>query len=88
MFITATFHWTAGFVDFFLSLKIPLANHPYMLIVQGLVFADICYFLFRFLIVKFNLKTPGREDDADIEDKAGETNTQQEINFQVWHLNL
>jgi len=73
LFIAATFHWTAGFafsagfVDFFLSLKIPLANQPYMLIVQGLVFAVIYYFLFRFLIVKFNLKTPGREDDGDEE---------------------
>ena len=38
-----------------------------MLIVQGLVFAVIYYFLFRFLIVKFNLKTPGREDDEDVE---------------------
>lgn len=75
LFIAATFHWTAGFafsagfVDFFLSLKIPLANQPYMLIVQGLVFAVIYYFLFRFLIVKFNLKTPGREDDEDVEDE-------------------
>ena len=75
LFIAATFHWTAGFgfsagfVDFFLSLKIPIANQPYMLIVQGLVFAVIYYFLFRFLIVKFNLKTPGREDDEDVEDE-------------------
>jgi PTS system N-acetylglucosamine-specific IIC component len=67
--IAALFHWTAGFsfsggfIDFFLSLRVPIANQPYMLILQGLVFAVIYYFLFRFLIVKFNLKTPGREDD-------------------------
>ena len=52
-----------AFIDFFLSLRVPIANQPYMLILQGLVFAVIYYFLFRFLIVKFNLKTPGREDD-------------------------
>ena len=34
-----------------------------MLIPLGLVFAVVYYFLFRFIIVKFNLKTPGREDD-------------------------
>jgi PTS system N-acetylglucosamine-specific IIC component len=34
-----------------------------MLIPLGLVMGAIYYFLFRFLIVKFNLKTPGREDD-------------------------
>ncbi|MFJ9465792.1 N-acetylglucosamine-specific PTS transporter subunit IIBC [Viridibacillus arvi] len=80
LFIAATFHWTAGFgfsagfVDFFLSSRLPLANQPLMLIVQGLVFAVIYYFLFRFLIVKFNLKTPGREDDEDVEiDEAGDT---------------
>ena len=78
LFIAASFQWTAGFgfsagfVDYFLSLRIPLANHLYMLIVQGLVFAVIYYFLFRFLIVKFNLKTPGREDDEDIEEEATE----------------
>lgn len=69
--IAAAFHWTAGFgfsaglVDFVLSLRIPIANQPYMLILQGLVFAVIYYFLFRFIIVKFNLMTPGREEDED-----------------------
>lgn len=67
--IAALFHWTsgfafsAGFIDYVLSLKIPLANQPYMLLLQGLVFGVIYYFLFRFLIVKFDLKTPGREDE-------------------------
>jgi PTS system N-acetylglucosamine-specific IIC component len=69
--IASLFHWTAGFafsggfIDFFLSLRNPIANQPYMLIVQGLVFAVIYYFLFRFIIVKFNLMTPGREEDDE-----------------------
>ncbi|MBT2657541.1 PTS transporter subunit EIIBC [Bacillus sp. ISL-18] len=80
--IAAAFHWTAGFgfsaglVDFVLSFKIPIANKPYMLIVQGLVFAVIYYFLFRYIIVKFNLMTPGREEDDDeavAEEAAGES---------------
>ena len=71
LFIASLFQWTsgfgfsAGFVDYFLSFTNPIANQPYMLIVQGLVFAVIYYFLFRFLIVKFNLKTPGREDEGE-----------------------
>lgn len=75
--IAATFHWTAGFgfsaglVDFVLSLKMPLANQPYMLLVQGLVFAVIYYFLFRFIITKFNLMTPGREEDDEEDVEAG-----------------
>ncbi len=62
-----TFQWTAGFgfsaglVDFVLSSRLPLANQPYMLLVQGLVFGAIYYVIFRFMIVKLNLATPGRE---------------------------
>lgn len=61
---TAGFGFSAGFIDFFLSSKLPLANQPYMLILQGFVFAVIYYAVFRFLIVKYNIKTPGREEDA------------------------
>ncbi|GGJ88311.1 hypothetical protein GCM10007063_08550 [Lentibacillus kapialis] len=70
--IAAMFQWTAGFsfsaglVDYTLSLGVPIANQPLMLIVQGLIFAVIYYFVFRFLIVKFDMKTPGRESDEDI----------------------
>ncbi|MCS4487108.1 N-acetylglucosamine-specific PTS transporter subunit IIBC [Staphylococcus americanisciuri] len=66
LFIAALFHWTAGFafsaglIDFVLSLINPFANHPLMLVVQGLVFFVLYYVIFRFLIVKFNLNTPGR----------------------------
>lgn len=81
--IAALFHWTAGFgfsagfVDFFLSSRLPLANQPYMLIVQGLVFFVIYYLLFRFLITKFNLKTPGREDEELIEEGAAEASSEE-----------
>ena len=54
----------------FLSSRLPLANQPYMLIVQGLVFAVIYYFLFRFIIVKFNLNTPGRGEELDATEEA------------------
>ncbi len=66
--VSAFFHWTAGFafsagfVDYFLSLKNPVANQPLMLLVQGAVFAVIYYFGFRFAIQKFHLMTPGREE--------------------------
>ncbi|MCA0149319.1 N-acetylglucosamine-specific PTS transporter subunit IIBC [Rossellomorea vietnamensis] len=69
--IASFFHWTAGFgfsagfVDFVLSSRLPLANLPYMLLIQGLVFALLYYFLFRFMIAKFNLMTPGREEDSE-----------------------
>lgn len=73
MFIVATFQWTAGFnfsaglVDFVLSLRVPIANQPYMLLVFGLVMAVVYYFTFRFVITKFNLMTPGREESTNEE---------------------
>lgn len=60
---TAGFGFSAGFVDFVLSSRLPMANQPYMLLVEGAAAAVIYYVIFRFVIVKFNLKTPGREDD-------------------------
>ena len=77
--VSAFFHWTAGFafsagfVDYFLSLKNPVANQPLMLLVQGAVFAVIYYFGFRFAIQKFNLMTPGREETAGEETPGEET---------------
>lgn len=74
MAFAAFMHWTAGFsfsaglIDYVLSLKNPIANHPLMLIPQGLVMAAIYYFGFNFAIQKFNLMTPGREPLTDTDD--------------------
>ncbi|MDL5165534.1 N-acetylglucosamine-specific PTS transporter subunit IIBC [Proteus faecis] len=70
VYIAASMEWISGFgfsaglVDMFLSSRNPLAVHWYMLIVQGIVFFFIYYGIFRFTITKFNLKTPGREDEV------------------------
>ncbi|WP_368899867.1 N-acetylglucosamine-specific PTS transporter subunit IIBC [Morganella morganii] len=67
LFIAATMQWISGFgfsaglVDMALSSRNPLATHWYMLILQGLVFFALYYVVFRFVITKFNLLTPGRE---------------------------
>lgn len=73
VFIAASMQWIAGFgfsaglVDMVLSTRNPLAVNWYMLIIQGIVFFALYYFIFRAVIVKFNLKTPGREDDDEEE---------------------
>jgi len=75
MFISALMHWTAGFgfsagfIDFTLTSGMPMANHPYMLLVQGIAFGVLYYFLFKILISKFNLATPGREEDENNEEE-------------------
>lgn len=63
--VRAGFNFSAGFVDWILSFKAPMAENPLWLIPIGLVFAILYYVVFRFVITKFNLKTPGREDDDD-----------------------
>lgn len=63
--VRAGFNFSAGFVDWILSFKAPMAENPLWLIPIGLVFALIYYVTFRFAITKFDLKTPGREDDDE-----------------------
>lgn len=61
----AGFGFSAGFIDLVLSSRNPLAVKWYMLIIQGLVFFVLYYLIFDFAIKKFNLRTPGREDDEN-----------------------
>lgn len=61
--VRAGFNFSAGFVDWFLSFKAPMAQNPLLLIPIGIVVGIIYYVVFRFVITQFNLKTPGREDD-------------------------
>ena len=63
----AGFQFSAGFVDWFLSFKAPFAQSPWILLLVGAVFFAIYFFVFRFIILKMDLKTPGREDDEDAE---------------------
>lgn len=66
LFISAFFGWTAGFgfsaglIDYILSFNLPLANQPIMLLIQGLIFGAIYYFVFRWAIIQFDISTPGR----------------------------
>nr|WP_245993441.1 PTS transporter subunit EIIC [Xylanimonas allomyrinae] len=59
--IHSGFGFSAGAIDFTLNLGI--AQRPLWLIPIGLAYAVVYYAIFRFAITKFNLRTPGREDD-------------------------
>ncbi|MYY02751.1 MULTISPECIES: PTS transporter subunit EIIC [unclassified Streptomyces] len=64
--VHAGFNFSAGFIDY--ALNWTHATKPWMIIPIGLVFAVIYYVTFRFAIIKFNLTTPGREPEEEIED--------------------
>ena len=60
------FGFSAGAIDYLLNFRI--AEQPLLLLVIGLGYAVLYYFLFRFVITKWNLRTPGREDDDAVGD--------------------
>jgi N-acetylglucosamine PTS system EIICBA or EIICB component len=59
------FGFSAGLIDFVLNWGI--ATRPLWLIPIGLGYAVVYYALFRFVIRAWNLRTPGREEDAERE---------------------
>ncbi|WP_066587458.1 PTS transporter subunit EIIC [Cellulomonas timonensis] len=57
------FGFSAGAIDFLLNFRI--AERPLLLIVIGLGYAVLYYVLFRWVILRWNLRTPGREPDDE-----------------------
>ena len=55
------FSFSAGLVDYVINFH--LATHPMRMLPVGLGFAAVYYGVFRFAILRFDLKTPGREED-------------------------
>ena len=63
--VTIGFTFSCGLIDFlvFGVLQGNSKTHWVFIIVGGVMYFFLYYFSFRFLIKKFDLKTPGREDD-------------------------
>ena len=53
-----------GLIDY--TLFFGIGTKSFMLIPLGLAYAALYYGAFRFAITKFNLKTPGREDESEM----------------------
>lgn len=59
------FTFSQGGIDFLLFSGLPNAQKVWLLPLLGiLIFAPLYYWVFRLAIKRFNLKTPGREDDT------------------------
>ncbi|WMT39068.1 N-acetylglucosamine-specific PTS transporter subunit IIBC [Paenibacillus sp. D2_2] len=65
------FAFSAGLIDYLVNLK--LSTNAWILLPVGVGFFLLYYFLFRIIIVKFNLKTLGREDDDDEDEVVANT---------------
>jgi PTS system N-acetylglucosamine-specific IIC component len=53
------FNFSAGLIDYVLDFR--YATRPLLLLPVGALYFALYYFLFRFVIVKFDLRTPGRD---------------------------
>lgn len=61
------FSFSAGLVDLLLWGNAPAAKNVPLLVVMGLVFFAVYYLLFRFVITRWNMRTPGREIESEFE---------------------
>lgn len=63
----AGFSFSAGATDLLFSASLPAAQKTWLILPLGIAAFVVFYLVFRFVIVKFDLKTPGREDDEEEE---------------------
>lgn len=68
------FTFSAGLIDYLVNLK--LSTNAWLLLPVGLAFGVVYYLLFRILIVKLNLKTPGREEDDELVPSSDEVGSE------------
>ena len=64
----AGFSFSAGLTDLIFSASLPAARNTWMIIPLGIAAFLVFYFVFKFAILKWDLKTPGREDDDEADD--------------------
>ena len=65
----AGFCFSAGATDLIFSATLPAAANTWLILPLGIAAFAVFYFVFLFAIKKFDLKTPGREDDQENEAK-------------------
>ena len=61
----AGFCFSAGATDLLFGASLPAANNYWVMIPMGIAAFVVFYLVFLFAIKKFDLKTPGREDDQE-----------------------
>ncbi len=61
------FSFSAGLIDLLLYGTAPAAKNIPLLLIMGVCFFLVYYFLFRFVIKRWNMRTPGREPEDEFE---------------------
>ncbi len=63
------YSFSQGFIDYILFYAHDI--RPWLILILGPIFAVIYYVVFRTLILKFNLITPGREEEEAVQQVSG-----------------
>ena len=66
----AGFCFSAGATDLLFSASLPAAANTWLIIPLGIAAFVVFYLVFYFAITKFDLKTPGREDEDEVIEDA------------------
>ena len=66
----AGFCFSAGATDLVFSASLPAAANTWLIIPLGIAAFVVFYLVFYFAITKFDLKTPGREDEDEVAESA------------------
>lgn len=73
--VRSGFGFSGGFIDLVLQWVNPLAMNPWAIFVMGAFWFVVYFLVFRFVILKWNLKTPGRGADEDDDEASDSTAT-------------
>lgn len=73
--VRSGFGFSGGFIDLILQWVNPLAMNPWAIFVMGAFWFVVYFLVFRFVILKWNLKTPGRGADEDDDEESDSTAT-------------
>ena len=73
--VRSGFGFSGGFIDLVLQWVNPLAMNPWAIFVMGAFWFLVYFLVFRFVILKWNLKTPGRGADEDDDEASDSTAT-------------
>ena len=77
----AGFAFSAGATDLLFSASLPAAQETWQIVPLGLAAFVIFYGVFRFLITKFDMKTPGRDEaESAAANPAAETGEKEQVN--------
>ena len=81
----AGFSFSAGAMDLLFSSSLPAAQKTWLIIPLGIAAFLVFYFVFLFAIKKWDLKTPGREDDdLEAEKKSWQAITIPQSQLKSW----